>query len=241
MVAKIAGAIALVAIATGAGIYYLAVRSTQPAPAVVKKAQPQPAAKQKSVTAKPEENLSTGSAKSKKSVQKEALIHLSDIKDTQKAAPKKRVAPKSVQKKSVRKKATNTRAATHKRVKKSSEKEPMITLPEKSVQKPAPVLLQVRDVTDVAALEKQFEKSPRYATALKIGKLYYDQKRYEKASEWARKANLIDRDDEAAWILYAKSEYALGHKERAKRILKLFLEYKDSIRARTLLISWSKE
>ncbi|WP_456452903.1 tetratricopeptide repeat protein [Hydrogenimonas sp.] len=102
-------------------------------------------------------------------------------------------------------------------------------------------VIEVKDVTDLDALVKQFEKYPRYATALKIAQIHFEKGEYEAASLWARKANLLDRDDEEAWIVYARSEYALGRRERAKRILRLYLDYKDSAKARTLLMGWSKE
>lgn len=102
-------------------------------------------------------------------------------------------------------------------------------------------VIEVKDVTDLDALVRQFDKYPRYATALKIAQIHYEKGDFENASLWARKANLLDRDDEEAWILYAKSEYALGRKERASRILRLYLDYKDSPKARTLLLTWSKE
>ncbi|WP_456383510.1 hypothetical protein [Hydrogenimonas sp.] len=117
----------------------------------------------------------------------------------------------------------------------SSSGKPRALLPAEAVK---PVL-EVKEVRDVDALVRQYDKFPRYATALKIANLHYEKGDYEKAALWARKANLIDRDDEAAWILYAKSEYALGNRERAKRILGLYLDYRDSIEARTLLLSWS--
>jgi len=108
-------------------------------------------------------------------------------------------------------------------------------------ERPAKPVLEVKEVQDLDALVRQYEKYPRYVTALKIAHLYFEKRDYENAALWARKANLIDRDDEEAWVLYAKSEYALGNRERAKRILRLYLDYRDSVKARTLLLSWGKE
>ncbi|WP_457593403.1 hypothetical protein [Hydrogenimonas sp.] len=102
------------------------------------------------------------------------------------------------------------------------------------------VLLEVKEVSGLDALLEQYRNSPRYSTALKIAEGYYGKGDFENASLWARKANLLDRDDERAWILYAESEYALGREARAKRILRLFLDYKDSVKARSLLMTWSK-
>ncbi len=102
-----------------------------------------------------------------------------------------------------------------------------------------PARIRVREVQDPEALAERFGKYPDYETALRIARIYKERKKYAEAAAWAKKANLLDRDDERAWILYAEAEHAMGHKERAKRILKLFLDYKESKRARTLLVEWS--
>ncbi|WP_201352413.1 hypothetical protein [Hydrogenimonas urashimensis] len=129
--------------------------------------------------------------------------------------------------------------AHRRHVKKGAAKNPAAAAPlESATTKP---LLQVREVQDLDALIRQHEKFPKYATALKIATIYYAGNDFENAALWARKANLIDRDDEEAWILYAKSEYALGNRARAIRILRLYLDYRDSIKAKSLLLSWRKE
>ena len=111
---------------------------------------------------------------------------------------------------------------------------------EKNETKPK-VVLEIREVADIDALLERYANAPRYSLALKIARTYYDDGDFEKASLWARKANILDRDDERAWIIYAQSEYALGREERAKRILRLFLDYKDSAKARSLLMTWGRE
>ncbi len=103
------------------------------------------------------------------------------------------------------------------------------------------VLLEIKEASDLSVLLEQYGNSPRYSTALKIAEIYYEKGDFEDASLWAKKANILDRDDERAWIIYAESEYALGREDRAKRILKLFLEYKDSVKARSLLMTWSRQ
>ncbi|WP_300361135.1 hypothetical protein [Hydrogenimonas sp.] len=165
---------------------------------------------------------------------------------TEKSAPAGR-APKSV-KKSVppKPKPAKKRAETKKPMQRpKAESVPGESPAQKSgaltTKKPIKPVLEVKEVQDLDALIRQYEKYPRYVTALKIANLYYEKKDYENAALWARKANLIDRDDEDAWVLYAKSEYALGNRERAKRILRLYLDYRDSVKARTLLLSWSRE
>ena len=110
-----------------------------------------------------------------------------------------------------------------------------------SIESREMAVLDVKEVTDIDSLVKQYNNSPRYPVALKIAQVYYDEGDFENASLWARKANLLERDDERAWLIYAQSEYALGREERAKRILQLYLDYKESPKARSLLITWSKD
>ncbi len=91
---------------------------------------------------------------------------------------------------------------------------------------------------DVGELENLFAKRQSYDLAIKIARAYYAKKSYKEALQWAKKANKLDRDKEEAWILYAKSLYALGKKEQAKNILRLYLEYRNSDKAQKLLREW---
>ena len=172
-----------------------------------------------------------------------ALIALPEATKEPKPAPRKpeKKAKSRSAAKPAAKKPEPKPVAVPKPVKKRTVSSAPVPETEKAPRKPAPKLLQVKEVTDIDALERRYEKYPRYATALKIARLWYERKAYDKASLWARRANALDRDDERAWILYAKSEYALGRRERAIRILKLYLDYRESPRARSLLLGWSKE
>ena len=111
------------------------------------------------------------------------------------------------------------------------------SIPPKKVDSP---IIKVRSIESVETLRQRFERFPKYETALRIARLYYEKKQFDEASRWARQANALNRDDEKAWILYAEAEYAMGNRERAERILRLFLDYKDSSAARALLSRWSK-
>ncbi|MCF6201786.1 MAG: CDC27 family protein, partial [Hydrogenimonas sp.] len=122
-----------------------------------------------------------------------------------------------------------------------SETKSSITSKEEPAKGRKETVLQVKEVSDMDALLEQYKNSPRYSVALKIAQLYFDDGDFEKASLWARKANLLDRDDERAWLIYAQSEYALGREKRAERILRLYLDYKDSPKARSLLMTWSSQ
>jgi tetratricopeptide (TPR) repeat protein len=91
---------------------------------------------------------------------------------------------------------------------------------------------------NVEELQKLFAKRHSYNLAIKIAREFFSKREYNEALEWAKKANKLNRNEEEAWILYAKSLYALGKKEQAKRILRLYLEYANSSEAQKLLREW---
>ena len=87
-------------------------------------------------------------------------------------------------------------------------------------------------------LQKLYSSRKSYDLAIKIAQSYYEKGAYAQAMEWAKRANKLNRQKEEAWILYAKTLYKLGKKEKAKQLLKIFLEYKDSQEAKQLLKKW---
>ncbi len=95
--------------------------------------------------------------------------------------------------------------------------------------------------TSVSEMIERFESQPSYDLALRIATLYYEDEDYVQASKWGRLANGIDKEGEAAWIMYAKAQYGAGFKEEAMGVLRLFLEYKNSQEALKLLQNWEKE
>ena len=98
--------------------------------------------------------------------------------------------------------------------------------------------ISIKTVNSVEALIKKYKKDKKYSLALKIAQNYYDHKKYSKSLLWTKKANILDRKAEGAWILYAKSEYAKGNKKRAKEILNLYLANANSKEGDALLLTW---
>lgn len=84
----------------------------------------------------------------------------------------------------------------------------------------------------------KYENKKSYTLAIYISNYFYKKKDYRRAGIWAKRANKLDKTQEKAWIIYAKSVYALGKKKKAKDILKLFTQYKKSIKAEMLLSEW---
>ncbi len=92
---------------------------------------------------------------------------------------------------------------------------------------------------NVKNLKKLFQQRQSYNLALKIAKFYYNAKDYTDAIKWAKKANSIDKTDATSWIIYAKSLYKLGDKEKAKKILHIYLQFENSRRVNEILSNWS--
>lgn len=108
--------------------------------------------------------------------------------------------------------------------------------PKKSIEK-----VYFSTVNEDKPLEEwvqKYNKKKSYAIAIYISKQYYFDKDFKHAGIWAKRANQLDRNKEDAWLLYAKSVFALGDKEQAKKILNVFLQYKDSAKTELLLSEW---
>ena len=98
-------------------------------------------------------------------------------------------------------------------------------------------LVQAEPVS-MQELKKLYKERKSYDLALKIARLAYDKGAYKEALAWAKRANKLDRTKEGAWIVYAKSLYALGKHRQAKELLRVYLDYRDSQQAKKLLSEW---
>ena len=87
-------------------------------------------------------------------------------------------------------------------------------------------------------LQRLFSQRQSYDLAIQIARSYVDKKRYQEALYWAKKANALNREKEEAWILYAKSLKEMGQAQRARQILRVYLDYKESDKAQKLLKEW---
>jgi len=102
------------------------------------------------------------------------------------------------------------------------------------------VEIAVKKLDSINDMITYYNKENKYSLAIKIAQTYYDSKQYSKSLLWAKKANLLNRDDDKAWILYAKSEYAQNNHKRAIKILKLYLTNSISKEAEGLLLMWNQ-
>ena len=114
------------------------------------------------------------------------------------------------------------------KIKKSSKKE-------NEKPKNTHITINATKLTLQQMLQK-FHKQPSLDLANLIAKEYFLQKNYQKAMQWAIKANEFDKSDDESWIIFAKSAYKLGQKQKAINALKIYLHKYPSKKVKELLI-----
>lgn len=102
---------------------------------------------------------------------------------------------------------------------------------EKKVQKPAFNLsIQTNTKITTTNLIARFNLKKDYKNAMKVADAFFINKNYQKASDWALRANNLDKYQERSWLLFAKSQVALKNVEVAKAALQSFLRMRNSER-----------
>jgi len=94
---------------------------------------------------------------------------------------------------------------------------------------------------DLNRLKQLFNERKNYNLALKIAQKYYAMQDYTQAIKWAKKANSINKTDDASWIIYAKSLYAKKEYKKAKKILQIYTKFENSSQVDKLLSDWSEK
>ena len=118
------------------------------------------------------------------------------------------------------------------------KKREITTLDSQPLKKQNSFKIGLEKLDTVKKMENKYKKEQNYKLALQIAQTYYDKKKYSKALIWTKKANILNKKAEGAWILFAKTEYAKGHRKRAIQILKLYLANASSTKGDELLLSW---
>ncbi len=105
-------------------------------------------------------------------------------------------------------------------------------------QKRAVVIIEHADISDkrkVEILKDRLEVSPNAATAIEVSELYYRTEDFKESLKWALNANDLDKENESSWLLFAKSSFKLGQKERAISALREYVQRSGSENAKSLL------
>lgn len=95
--------------------------------------------------------------------------------------------------------------------------------------------ITTKEMSSLESMLRAFENNRKYSLALKIAEHYYERKDFVNSLAWSKQANKLNLKDDQAWILYAKSEYAQGNKQKAIDSLKIYLRGANSKEAFLLL------
>ena len=98
--------------------------------------------------------------------------------------------------------------------------------------KPPAFSLSIKTNTKIttAKLIQRFNNEKNYKNAMKIADAFFINKNYQKASDWALRANNLDKYQERSWLLFAKAQVSLNNIEVAKAALESFLRMRNSER-----------
>ena len=115
-----------------------------------------------------------------------------------------------------------------KKIKKASEKPVLKPKPKKiannlEVVEIPDVKLHVQKV-DINKLIKSFNSSPNYDLALNISKEYLKINDIKNAQKWALKANVMEPERVDSWIQFADILLKQGKKEKARQILRVYID-----------------
>jgi len=130
--------------------------------------------------------------------------------------------------------------------KKKIEQQEKIKQEEKEVkveQKPKKELFinMTHSDVDMKLLQEKFARHGSYEIAIRIAKEYYTKKKYEQSLIWSKRANSLNRKKTDSWILYARSLYALGRKEKAVKVLMLYKRFASSTEVNRILQGWQND
>lgn len=68
-------------------------------------------------------------------------------------------------------------------------------------------------------LKSRFDSTGNVRYAILLAQRYYDNKDYVNAEKWSYTANMIDKNIQESWIIFAKSKYKMGKKNDAIKVL----------------------
>ena len=88
---------------------------------------------------------------------------------------------------------------------------------------------------DIQHVISRFKKSNNPALSLFVAKKYYEMGNYNQAYNYALITNEINKDIEDSWIIFGKSLYMLGKKDKAIHILKKYIKQSHSQKAKITL------
>jgi tetratricopeptide (TPR) repeat protein len=102
-------------------------------------------------------------------------------------------------------------------------------------QKIKKIELHATSANYIETMKEKFAKSKHSREALLIAKAYYSEGDYNKAEEWALKANNLDSSLGESWYLFAKAKAKQGQKDEAIKVLASYYKKSHAPKAKVLM------
>ena len=77
---------------------------------------------------------------------------------------------------------------------------------------------------NLTTLIEAYKHSPNYEKGIKVVELYFKEKKYKESLDWSKKVNKLNPEDYKSWYFFAKNLIELGDKEKAKKVLIIYLD-----------------
>jgi hypothetical protein len=106
---------------------------------------------------------------------------------------------------------------------KTKTKEKVIKPKKEVIITPKYPLIKEEKIDDKYLLNK-FNSSPTFDNAILLSTYYFNKNNLQKAKEWALKANSINSENYQSWEMFAKILLRKNQKEKAKRVLKAYIQ-----------------
>jgi len=117
----------------------------------------------------------------------------------------------------IKKKTTRVKKVKKTKPKKEKKTESVV----KKTQKTAPIEAQKANIQQ---LESIYQKNPNFDLAMTISREYLKNNDLQKAREWAIKANTLNPDRPESWLQFANILLKEGKKQKAIKILQVYLD-----------------
>ena len=102
----------------------------------------------------------------------------------------------------------------------------------KPIQKPKPKKVIKKEPKPKKILQ---EETVSFEKAIKLATLYYNNGNYQNSIKWCKIASKLDNTNEKVWKLYALNLEKIGQKKKAIKVIKTYLQYRDSLDLKYLL------
>lgn len=88
---------------------------------------------------------------------------------------------------------------------------------------PEPEIIVIKQNSSLKDLMASYNQEKSHGKALIIAKKYFEKKQYKDAINWSLRANELNSDSDKSWVIFAKSNIAIGRVEVALKAIDAYL------------------